>query len=110
MHGAHMHRAMTKPRLPTELGYLIKQNYATCAGPCGSNVAASACRMRAEGHLASKLLCTRCGISHPAMQVLPGSSQLFEHDSLLTGGNLKQLNSIKPLGGFNQYCKLLEEK
>lgn len=45
-----------------------------------------------------------------AMQVLPGSDCLFEHDSSIAAANPKQLNSINLLGGFNRYCELLEEK
>jgi hypothetical protein len=43
-------------------------------------------------------------------QVLPGSDKLFEHDSVMASADSKQLNSINVLGGFSEYCRLIEER
>ena len=44
------------------------------------------------------------------MQLLPGSDKLFEHDSAMASSDSRQLNSINVLGGFSEYCRLIEER
>lgn len=45
-----------------------------------------------------------------ALQVLPGSGKLFEHDGFLARASSDELASINMLGGFSELCRLLEER
>lgn len=44
------------------------------------------------------------------LQVLPGSTKLFEHEGALAAADFAALSSINPLGGFGKLCDLLDAK
>ena len=44
------------------------------------------------------------------MQLLPGSTRIFEHDDDLASADPVKSKSINPLGGFGQLCRALEDR